>query len=108
VESIDVPATADTANGCSGRRRDSFPVAVIDHCHTLRERKGLMMNSNLNNVTSMGFREVTADEMQAVDGGIWAIIGRVVFTAATFLARQGFSRSSHNGGGGDGPSCPLD
>lgn len=66
------------------------------------------MNTNFNNVTSLGFRDVTESEMQTVDGGIWAIIGRVVFTAATMLARQGFSRSSHNGGGGDGPSCPLD
>lgn len=63
---------------------------------------------NVNTASGPGFRDVTARELQTVEGGIWALVGRAVFAAATFLARQGFSRSSHNGGGGDGPSCPID
>jgi hypothetical protein len=66
------------------------------------------MNTNFSNVTGLGFRDVTAGEMQTVEGGIWALIGRAVFTGLTFLARQGFSRASHNGSSGDGPSCPVE
>lgn len=63
---------------------------------------------NVNHVSGLGFRDVTASELQTVEGGIWSLVGRAIFTAATFLARQGFSRSSHNGSSGDGPSCPVE
>lgn len=66
------------------------------------------MTTNLNNVTSHGFRDVTASEMQTVEGGFWAIVGRLVFTGLTMLARQGLSRASHNGSSGDGPTCPVE
>lgn len=66
------------------------------------------MTTNLNNVAGVGLREVTAGEMQTVEGGFWSIVGRIVFTGLTMLARQGFSRASHNGSSGDGPSCPVE
>ncbi|MGE3315905.1 MAG: class IIb bacteriocin, lactobin A/cerein 7B family [Planctomycetaceae bacterium] len=65
------------------------------------------MSANMNNIP--GFCEVSENELNAVEGGIWPLIGRIVLTVALMAARQGFSRASHNGGGStDGPSCPVE
>lgn len=53
-------------------------------------------------------REVSASELASVEGGIWPLVGRIVLTVLSAAARQGFSRASHNGSSGDGPSCPVE